>query len=140
MSLRLVIQPQFCIGCRACEMSCAFTHGSEGNPAAARCQTVTLAAPAESYVPMMCLQCAHAACVTACPTGAVRRDGGTGVVVVDNDLCVRCMACTVACPFGNMHFDPAQALIHKCDLCRGHGGYPRCAMFCPTDALKVDRA
>ena len=138
MSLRLVIQPQFCIGCRACEMSCAFSHGKDGQPAASRCQTVTLGAGAEEYVPMMCLQCDHAACVAACPTHAITRDQDSMLVIVDNDRCIRCMACTVACPFGNMHFDPTLELIHKCDLCKGHGNFPRCAMFCPTDCLTVE--
>ena len=138
MSLRLIVQPQFCIGCRACEMSCAFTHGSDGKPAASRCQTITIPQRKDAYVPMMCLQCDHAACVKACPVDALARNDRTGVVEVDNERCIRCMACTVACPFGNMHFDPAVHLIHKCDLCKGCGDYPRCAMFCPTDCLKVE--
>ena len=119
-------------------MACAFTHGEEGKPAASRCQTVTISAKAEEYVPMICLQCVHAACVQVCPVGAITRDDEKGVVVVDNERCIRCMACTVACPFGNMHFDPVHKLIHKCDLCRGCGDYPRCAMFCPTDCLTVE--
>ena len=138
MSLRLVIQPQHCIGCRACEMACAFTHGTEGQPAASRCVTVTLDLKAENYVPMICLQCDHAACVTSCPSGAISRSEETQVVYVDQQKCIRCMACTVACPFGNMHFDPAQKQIHKCDLCAGCGDYPRCAMFCPTKCLSVE--
>ena len=138
MSQRLVIQPQHCIGCRACEMSCAFTHGKDGQPAASRCLTITLSARDEEYVPMICLQCDHAACVQVCPVDAITRDEELGLVTVDNDKCVRCMACTVACPFGNIHYDPGQELIHKCDLCRGCGDYPRCAMFCPTDCLTVE--
>jgi len=136
MSLRLVIQPQYCIGCRACEMACAFTHGTEGKPAASRCQTVTVGK--DEHVPMICLQCENAACVQVCPVDAIRQDKDRGLVWVESDACVRCMACTVACPFGNMHDDPIQQLIHKCDLCKDHGDYPRCAMFCPTDCLKVE--
>ncbi len=138
MNLRLVIQPQHCIGCRACEMACAFTHGTEGKPAASRCVTVTLDAKAEDYVPMMCLQCDHAACVASCPSGAISRNEDNQVVYVDQQKCIRCMACTVACPFGNMHFDPTQHKIHKCDLCADCGDYPRCAMFCPTKCLSVE--
>ena len=138
MNQRLVIQPQHCIGCRACEMSCAFTHGQDGKPAASRCLTVTLSAKDEEYVPMICLQFDHAACVQVCPVDAITRDEERGLVTVDNEKCVRCMACTVACPFGNIHYDQGQELIHKCDLCRGCGDYPRCAMFCPTDCLTVE--
>jgi Fe-S-cluster-containing hydrogenase component 2 len=135
--LRLVIQPQHCIGCRACEMACAFTHGKDGQPAAARCRTLTVGP--EAYVPMMCLQCDHAACVQSCPVSAIAMNERTRTVIVDRERCVRCMACTVACPFGNMHFDLSHSLIHKCDLCAGCGDYPRCAMFCPTKCLSVER-
>jgi len=136
-ALRLVVQPQHCIGCRACEMACAFSHGSGGQPGASRCVTLTVGK--EQYVPMLCLQCEHAACVAACPVEAITLDRASGVIRVDPEICIRCMACTVACPFGNMHFDPAQQLVHKCDLCAGCGDYPRCAMFCPTKCLTVER-
>jgi Fe-S-cluster-containing hydrogenase component 2 len=137
MILRLVIKPQECIGCRACEMACAFTHGKDGQPAASRCQTVTVGK--DEYVPMMCLQCDHPACVQSCPVSAISMNEATRTVIVDTERCVLCMACTVACPFGNMHFDSSRSLIHKCDLCAGCGDYPRCAMFCPTGCLTVER-
>ena len=136
MTLRLVVQPQHCIGCRACEMACAFTHGKDGQPGAPRCNTVTVGE--DEYVPMMCLQCEHAACVQVCPVDALSMNEVTGVVMVDSERCIRCMACTVACPFGNMHYDRSLDLIHKCDLCAGHGDFPRCAMFCPTECLQVE--
>jgi len=134
---RLVIQPQHCIGCRSCELACAFSHGTPGQPGASRC--LTLSVGKDEYVPMICLQCEHAACVQVCPVGALSMDAATAVVRLDAERCIRCMACTVACPFGNMHVDPAAALVHKCDLCRGCGDYPRCAMFCPTECLQVEQ-
>ncbi len=137
MSLRLVIQPQLCIGCRTCEMACAFTHGKDGQPGASRCQTMTVAK--EEYVPMMCLQCDNAACIQSCPVSAISMNGQTRIVIVDLARCIRCMACIVACPFGNMYFDLAAQMIHKCDLCTAYGDYPRCAMFCPTKCLAVER-
>ena len=137
MTLRLVVKPRLCTGCRTCEMACAFSHGKDGQPAASRCQTVTTGK--DEHVPMMCLQCDNAACALACPVGAIARDPVSEVVRVDQARCIRCKACVVACPFGNMHFDPALQLVHKCDLCAGCGDVPRCAMFCPTKCLTVDR-
>ena len=134
--LRLVVQPQHCIGCRACEMACAFTHGQNGGIGASRCRTLTVGV--DRYVPVLCLQCDNAACVKSCPVGAIAMDPVTRIVHVDQAACIRCMACTVACPFGNMRYDPAARAVHKCDLCRGHGDYPRCAMFCPTRCLSVE--
>jgi carbon-monoxide dehydrogenase iron sulfur subunit len=137
MSLRLVVQPQHCIGCRSCELACAFTHGRDGMPGASRCQTLTVGK--DEYVPVLCLQCDNAACAQVCPVGAITSDRGRGVLLVDHERCIRCMACTVACPFGNIHFDPGMDSVSKCDLCTGYGNYPRCAMFCPTKCLTVEQ-
>ncbi len=138
MMQRLVVQPQYCIGCRACEMACAFTHGDRGQPGQSRC--LTLPTGKDEYVPMLCLQCDHAACVQVCPVSAISRNEDTGVVHVDQEKCIQCMACTVACPFGNMHVDLLHHRVVKCDLCAGFGDTPRCAMFCPTKCLSVELA
>jgi anaerobic carbon-monoxide dehydrogenase iron sulfur subunit len=136
MTQRLVVQPQYCIGCRACEMACAFTHGDKGQPGKSRC--LTLPVGKDEYVPMLCLQCDHAACVQVCPVSAIARNEDTNVVLVDMEKCIQCMACTVACPFGNMHVEIAKTEVVKCDLCAGFGDSPRCAMFCPTKCLSVE--
>ena len=135
-SSKLVVQPHHCIGCRSCELACAFTHGKDGQPGASRCLTRTVGD--EEYVPLMCLQCDNAACAQACPVDAITLDEKRRVWVVDDERCVRCTACTVACPFGNMQYDATLDVVHKCDLCAGHGDYPRCAMFCPTKCLTVE--
>jgi len=137
MPLRLVVQPQYCIGCRACEMACAFTHGYKGQPGKSRCLTLSVAK--DEYVPMLCLQCDHAACVQVCPVSAISRNEQSGVVLVDMEKCIQCMACTIACPFGNMHIDAPNHAVVKCDLCAGYGDNPRCAMFCPTKCLSVEQ-
>jgi Fe-S-cluster-containing dehydrogenase component len=51
---------------------------------------------------------------------------------LDANICVRCMACVAACPFGCSLFDQHNKLVVKCDLCQGD---PACAHFCPTKAL-----
>jgi Fe-S-cluster-containing dehydrogenase component len=49
-------------------------------------------------LPILCNHCSEAACVEACPTGAtyVREDG---IVAIDDEKCVGCRACLVACPY-----------------------------------------
>jgi Fe-S-cluster-containing hydrogenase component 2 len=136
MSVRLVVQPNLCTGCRSCELACAFTHGAGGSPGASRCVTLTVGK--DEYVPMFCLQCDNAACAKVCPVDAITMDEKRRVLVLDYAKCVHCMACTVACPFGNMHFDASHSLVHKCDLCTGHGDVPRCALFCPSKCLTVE--
>ncbi len=69
---------------------------------------------------------------------AIARNEDTNVVLLDMEKCIQCMACTVACPFGNMHVEIAKTEVVKCDLCSGFGDNPRCAMFCPTKCLSVE--
>ena len=48
---------------------------------------------------------------------------------IDNDRCVGCKVCTIACPFGTVNYNTATGKVIKCDLC---GGDPKCAEACPT--------
>jgi Fe-S-cluster-containing dehydrogenase component len=59
--------------------------------------------PAVSTYSVRCNQCKDAPCVEVCPTGAThKRDDG--IVVVDQDKCVGCRYCVVACPYQNRTF------------------------------------
>jgi Fe-S-cluster-containing hydrogenase component 2 len=68
----------------------------------------------------------------ACPTEAIVVDADLGAKVVIDSACVGCKACTLACPFGTIEFNPRSGKVDKCDLC---GGNPQCAEACPTDAI-----
>jgi len=131
MNKMLHVIPGRCIGCRTCEVACAFRHANAGIPGRSRVQVRTV--DKDVYVPILCLQCDEAACVKACPVFALWRNADTGAIDVQPDRCVRCNACVPACPFGNLAVEtPAKAVI-KCDVC---GGDPACAHFCPTSALE----
>jgi len=125
-----VVEVERCIACGKCELACAFAHGSPSRPARSRIHIVRRGP--ESGLPVVCLQCDHAACVAACPVGALVRNEATGAVDVLRDRCVLCRHCVAACPFGNMLWDDGYHCVQKCDLC---GGEPRCVPFCPTGAL-----
>ena len=68
----------------------------------------------------------------ACPTEAIVVDPELGAKVVVESACVGCKACTLACPFGTIEFNPASGKVDKCDLC---GGNPQCVEACPTNAI-----
>lgn len=131
MSRMLTVTPGRCIGCRTCEVACAFRHADAGVPGRSRVQVRVVAK--DVWVPILCLQCDEAACVKACPVFALWRNPDTGAIDVQTDRCVRCTACVPACPFGNVTVESPAKVVIKCDVC---GGDPVCAQFCPTRALE----
>ncbi len=131
MKNRLNVTPSKCIGCRTCEIACAFSHSVGGTMGKSRVSVANRGGGA--FVPMLCLQCGTPACAAACQVGALARNPETGAVEVIQAKCVKCMQCVAACPFGNMHAEPSASGVFKCDLC---GGNPKCAMFCPTKTLE----
>ena len=133
-SKRLYVTPDRCTACRTCELACAFRHSKSAvQPQASRI-TAHVIVTDVTNVPMVCLQCEDAACATACPTGAIARNEGTGAMEVNAAACVGCRQCVAACPFGQVRFDEAAVRSFKCDLCGGDN--PSCAAFCPTRALE----
>jgi anaerobic carbon-monoxide dehydrogenase iron sulfur subunit len=131
MKSRFVVTPILCTGCRTCELACSFTHVKDGK--AGRSRIYPLAAGYKDlYVPVVCLQCEDPACVKSCLVDAIHFNENTGAYEINPEICVRCMACVAACPFGCSLSDSQQNVVIKCDLC---GGDPVCAHFCPTKAL-----
>ena len=94
MNKMLHVIPGRCIGCRTCEVACAFRHANAGIPGRSRVQVRTVGK--DVYVPILCLQCDEAACVKACPVFALWRNADTGAIDVQSDRCVRCNACVPA--------------------------------------------
>jgi Fe-S-cluster-containing hydrogenase component 2 len=112
-------------------LACSFAHAVNGRPARTRIYALP-GGFSELFVPVACLQCDDAACAKSCLVDAITRNPETGAMDLDQDICVKCMACVSACPFGCSLFDEAHNQIVKCDLCQGD---PACARFCPTKAL-----
>jgi len=133
MAKLLMIHPEKCTGCRNCELACAFSHDGGGlRLRTARVHVFSWEREGFS-VPMMCQQCADAACISVCPTGAMHRAGPGGRVEWEANKCIRCRMCTLACPFGNAVYDAAGNAILKCDECSGD---PECVKACPNQALE----
>ena len=131
----LVVDPSKCTACRACELACSFTHEGAFVPALSRIRVVRLVDQGLN-VPIVCVNCARAPCVDACPTGAAHIDRNVPVVRINEDECSGCGECIKACPFGAVDFNGEKELPFVCDLCDGE---PACVANCIHGALTFGR-
>ncbi|UCG01516.1 MAG: 4Fe-4S dicluster domain-containing protein [Candidatus Heimdallarchaeota archaeon] len=131
----LFVESENCTGCRICETVCSLYQEKVVNPTRARIQIIKWDHKG-IYVPMICLQCETAPCVTVCPMNAIYEDKNTGAKVIDYDLCVGCKLCVTFCPFGGAGID-IEGKVIKCDLCKGD---PQCSKNCEPKALQFIEA
>jgi len=88
------------------------------------------------FVPKLCNQCTHPACVQVCPVGATYK-GVDGVVLIDHEYCIGCRYCVQACPYGARYFDEERGVSDKCTWCYHRitkGLQPACVEVCPVGA------
>ncbi len=132
----LFVDPQRCIGCRACVEACSECPGHGGFlmihlDFLERASTIQTA-------PTVCMHCEDPACVSVCPADAIRK-GPDGVVhTAMTERCIGCSNCVLACPFGVPKHESTQDLMMKCDLCYDRTSRdlaPMCATVCPSGAL-----
>ncbi len=132
-----------CIGCQACTAACM-----TGNELPAGAQYIRLIEQTRGVFPNLeggfknhrCYHCADAACVAACPTGALYKEDG--MTRVNREVCIGCEYCTDVCPYDVPRIVDGRS--SKCDACASvtaAGGEPWCVRTCPSDALRYgDRA
>jgi molybdopterin-containing oxidoreductase family iron-sulfur binding subunit len=143
-------------------MACKIENGTPPDHYWARVyteETGTFPDTKTTYVPALCNHCEDAPCVAVCPTGAShKRDDG--IVLVDQEKCIGCRACMMACPYSNRFYLRKRALktgyygertayedlkwelftagtVTKCTFCAhrvDQGLLPACVVTCPTDA------
>lgn len=136
-----------CVKCKRCVLACAIEHsksktileafeeamsGGEIKP------RVEIGLLGELGVPMQCRHCENPQCVAICPTGALKRLGKEGPVVVTQKLCIGCKHCQIVCHFGVPQFADS-GKIYKCDLCverLDKDIFPACVEACPTGTLE----
>lgn len=146
MSKALLYDATACIGCKQCEAACADKNKLRYDDAvAAETQqsdhkyTVVLTRN-EKYMRRLCMNCQDPACASVCPVGALRKTEA-GPVTYEEDRCMGCRYCMIACPFGVPKYEWNKVLpkVQKCTMCpeRVLNGKPTaCAEACPTGATR----
>ncbi|WP_368876668.1 4Fe-4S dicluster domain-containing protein, partial [Proteus mirabilis] len=74
-----------------------------------------------------------------CPSGAMHKRED-GFVVVNEEVCIGCRYCHMACPYGAPQFDEVKGHMTKCDGCYervAEGKKPICVGSCPLRALDM---
>jgi Fe-S-cluster-containing dehydrogenase component len=161
MKLGLVIDLDTCVGCHACAVACKEWNGSSAISGPLTDYEPYGSEPSGVWfnrirhyevndypdnktvnVPMSCMHCENADCVTVCPTGAsYKREDG--IVLVDQDLCMGCNLCSWACPYGARELDQQSGTMKKCTLCVDRiydeqlpvaERQPACVLACPAHA------
>ena len=85
-----------------------------------------------------CQHCDKPACVANCPTHAMHKDADTGLVSVDEEVCIGCGACATSCPYGAPKVNEELGHSTKCNGCAERlavGLKPVCVLACPARAL-----
>lgn len=141
-----------CTGCKACMTACMDRNNLEGEELirkvyefgggafekdAAGAYTATSFA---YYVSLTCQHCDNPACVAACPTGAMAKHAD-GIVRSDQEVCIGCGACVMACPYHHPFVSEKTHTSIKCTLCTDETSedgvpHPACATACPVRALE----
>jgi carbon-monoxide dehydrogenase iron sulfur subunit len=138
---RVYAKEEVCIGCHLCEIACIVEHSESKNVVRAF-KGVTPKPVARNVVEeegpltlsVNCRHCDEAPCVAVCIAGAMTKDEESGVVGHNEEKCVGCWSCIMACPYGVIRMNPARQKAVKCDLCSGRT-MPACVQACPNRAL-----
>jgi len=134
-SRRIYAQARLCRDCQACVLACSLYHEGECNLYLARLAVLKDMARYEFNI-LVCQHCDAPACMLDCPADAMRLDD-RGVVIIDDDACIRCGDCASACPYDAIFYNEAEDRYLKCDLCAGREDGPLCVEVCPVGALTL---
>jgi carbon-monoxide dehydrogenase iron sulfur subunit len=138
---RVLVNETVCMGCHLYEVYCQLQHYKSGDLVKVFKRETQRPLPRlqmEEKKPvsfsLMCQQCEKSCCVYACLSGAITKDTETGIITTDEEKCVGCWTCVLACPFGVIKQDLLRHKSVKCDLYQG-AEIPVCVRNCPNEAL-----
>jgi Fe-S-cluster-containing dehydrogenase component len=93
-------------------------------------------------VKIQCMHCNEPACASSCLVAAFHKTP-EGPVVYNENVCIGCRYCMVACPFfipTYTYDNPFSPVVRKCTMCsdrvtKDNGEIPACVKVCPQQAM-----
>ena len=138
---KIYVREEVCISCHLCEVYCQRQYSQSKDLIKAFKKELPRPLPRlrmEEKGPVSftvrCQHCDDSPCAIACLTGAITREPESGRINVDEDRCIGCWTCVLACPLGAIRLDTHRGMIAKCHLCQGEE-MPVCVANCPNEAL-----
>lgn len=143
------VDATYCAGCKTCQVACKDRSSLEVGQLFrkvvkyedgewARVGNTWKTNVSAYWLSISCNHCADPTCVKVCPTGAMYKRAEDGVVLLDQERCVGCQSCVMACPYDAPQFNPAIGKVGKCDLCADRladGKRPVCVDACPFQLI-----
>lgn len=102
----MVIDLLRCIGCYGCQMACKAEQGTPPGVTFARVEVSEVGKypnVTRLNLPLLCMHCEEPACEKVCPTKATQKRED-GIVFVDEEKCIGCKYCMMACPYAARYF------------------------------------
>lgn len=136
----LIIDTTKCVGCGLCVEACRARNDLPEGQSYTRIEE-RKDGERTWFLPVQCQHCAAPPCATVCPTLATYIHP-SGVVLINEMLCVGCKYCIVACPYQARIFDEERGVADKCSLCLDRvlqGELPACVQACLPGARVFGR-
>ena len=142
MSLGFYFDNTRCMACKVCQIACKGRFDfQQAGPRPRRVSVYEAGRFPDAkmgFVSISCNHCENPACTAVCPTGAMYKDED-GTVQHDDEKCIGCKSCAIACPYGAPQYVEEGGIIAKCDSCRPlreAGLNPVCVDACPMRAIE----
>lgn len=138
-----IFNPQNCFGCNGCTSACNNVNNTDSD---LLWRTITKLPPHDGdhqtvYLSMSCNHCENPPCLNACPTNSYTKRDSDGVVIHDEETCMGCKYCMMACPYDAIKWNSKSSVVNKCHFCferLDSNEEPACIKTCFGGALSQE--
>lgn len=119
------------MGCMSCMFACSRRVRKSFTPVKSAIRIKTKGGYSSgAMMAVHCLGCESPPCIPSCPTGALRKRKGGGIIL-QKELCNGCKKCLEGCPVKAIFWDADEKLPIFCIHCGN------CVGFCPHGCLEI---